>query len=925
LQDSTVRTDLLHNGTISSKQALSAMVKNAGAVAGINGDFFDIGKTNAPLGVEIHGNNIIKSSHNWNQSIGITNDGLGFISRILFGGAIKNITSNAELPLHGVNEVKPVPGQIVLYNSAWGHASRTGLISTKVPFTEVVIKNNVVAEILDNNLYPNSLDANTTVLLGLGEAANQLKASFAAGNQVEVIYGSNPDFNQIRFALSGDVLIVENGKPVSHPSNPYSHPRTAVGFDQYNKKMYVAVIEGRYDGSRGMTYDELGTFMASLGAWNAINLDSGGSSELVARPLADTAPVIANRPSEGTERQIPNGIGFWSTAPTGNLAGFVLKPFQNQNRVFQGFTRSIAASAYDEYYNPLSGDFNPAWSTKISSPGAGIGSFPVNGIFKGEQIGKTTVTAEKDGKTGSIEMQVIGKPIQIYPSIRTMDLTSGQTASFTIKGMDANGYEAVIEPRDIALKYDQTLLEIKPTADGRFTVKPLNNSFSTIIEITAGDLQTAIGVTAGTEQQIINTFDDAAQWSFVNLPAETTGSVSLTQAEGRGNVLKLDYDFTKTDTTRMADIKAEPSPIELPGQPKRVGVSVNGDNAHGEWLRMTLRDATGKPFYIDLARTIDWKGWKYVSASVPSGVVYPVKLDRIYLVEKDAAKKFTGYILVDDLTVEYAKTVDLPQEQMIDELILSSWDSLPSDAPKFAVVSGLELKENAGIIASIRNRQLLRELSREGLDFVIFNGGLVAADTPENYEYAKKFLDENLKIPYYAVPGRQDVAGTNSLNSFTETFGSDYQKIDIDGTRFIMLNSALGSLRASNPAQWQALIQWLKDSKEDVTIKNIVLVNQAALNLPSVLPGNGSNSYDNKLLEELLTEVFENSGKNITYISSGSKEPAVKRHNGAAYIDTGYTPAPSIDTGLTAIPSSAIFGINPSSDGNASIVVKFTP
>ena len=910
LKDSNVKADLLFPGSLSSRQSLSGMIKNTGAVAGVNGDFFDIGKTNAPLGVAINDNNILKSdqSRNQSRSVGITNDGLGFVAHILFQGTLKNVTRNAPVPLNGINEVTPQPGQIVLYNSLWGQASRAGLVGKGVPFTEIVVRNNAVAEILDNKTYSHPPDANTQILLGSGTAAAPLKAAFAAGEQVEITYNTNPDFKNIQFALSGDVPLVENGNPVSQPSNPYTHPRTAVGISQDKTKMYVATIDGRYAGSRGMTYDELGVFMASLGAWNAVNLDSGGSTEMISRPLAETTPVITNRPSDGAERPVPNGLGFWSTAPAGSLAGFKLEPMQN-NKVLSGLTRSITAKAFDEYTNPLTGQFNPSWSSDHPE----IGSFAANGVFKGLAAGKTTVTATSNGKTGSIEMQVLGSPVRITPSVRNMDLTSGQAASFVVRGTDNAGYEALIESRDITLEYDRSLLEITPAANGKYTIKPLGGNFATTVTISAGGLKTTMAVTAGTERKLVNTFDNGAQWSFVPTPAETTGSVSLTQAEGRGNVLKLQYDFTKTDAHRMADIKAEPGPIELPGRPIRVGILANGDNAHGEWLRMTLRDSANKVFYVDLAKTIDWKGWKYVSGAIPSEAVAPIRLDRIYVVEQNAAKKYAGSILVDDLTVEYQKTVNLPAEQPVEEPILSDWDNLPSDAPKFAVVSGMELKDSSSIFAEIWQKQLLDKLKLEGIDFVIFNGNIVTAGTPENYQFARDFLLDKLSVPYYVVPGKQDVSD-NKLTHFVSTFGNDFQKIDKDGTRFILLNSTLGNLRVSNPSQWRNLLQWLKDGKADPSVKNIVVVNQASLNIASVLSGEGADSYEEDLLEQLLTEVKE-SGKNVAYISSAAKEAAIKRLNGVSYIDTGYS--------LT--PACSIFGINEATDGNSSIVVKFTP
>jgi hypothetical protein len=96
----------------------------------------------------------------------------------------------------------------------------------------------------------------------------------------------------------------------SHPRNP----RTAVGFSADGLKMWMVVVDGRATNSVGMTYVELANYMRSIGADDAINLDGGGSSTMVARMPGDSSVSVRNTPSDGTQRLVPNGIGFVSTA-----------------------------------------------------------------------------------------------------------------------------------------------------------------------------------------------------------------------------------------------------------------------------------------------------------------------------------------------------------------------------------------------------------------------------------------------------------------------------------------------------------------------------------------------------------------------------------------------------------------------------------
>ena len=67
-------------------------------------------------------------------------------------------------------------------------------------------------------------------------------------------------------------------------SKPRRHPRTAVGLDSSRGKMWLLVADGRQQGvSEGATLDELKEMLKNLGAVDALNLDGGGSSTLVAR------------------------------------------------------------------------------------------------------------------------------------------------------------------------------------------------------------------------------------------------------------------------------------------------------------------------------------------------------------------------------------------------------------------------------------------------------------------------------------------------------------------------------------------------------------------------------------------------------------------------------------------------------------------
>lgn len=87
------------------------------------------------------------------------------------------------------------------------------------------------------------------------------------------------------------------------------NPRTAVGLDKKGKKLFLLVVDGRSEASKGMTYGQLAAEMVRLGAYTAINLDGGGSSTLVMRDAKGRLQVM-NKPSDKKERAVANALGL---------------------------------------------------------------------------------------------------------------------------------------------------------------------------------------------------------------------------------------------------------------------------------------------------------------------------------------------------------------------------------------------------------------------------------------------------------------------------------------------------------------------------------------------------------------------------------------------------------------------------------------
>jgi exopolysaccharide biosynthesis protein len=114
-------------------------------------------------------------------------------------------------------------------------------------------------------------------------------------------------------AITGNKFLILDGV-VQVINDREMHPRTAIGIDRDTGEVLMLLIDGRQSFSRGYTMVELAELMQDLGADEALNLDGGGSSTMVARGPSGGMGVV-NSPSDGAERMVANAIEVTYKAP----------------------------------------------------------------------------------------------------------------------------------------------------------------------------------------------------------------------------------------------------------------------------------------------------------------------------------------------------------------------------------------------------------------------------------------------------------------------------------------------------------------------------------------------------------------------------------------------------------------------------------
>jgi exopolysaccharide biosynthesis protein len=866
--------DYLFPGQVAKGEPLSATANRAHAVAAVNGDFFDINNSTAPLGVGIQNGVVVQSPDTevaWRQSSAIFDErGIGDIGEVLFQGTIE--TPAGDLPLDGLNKPTLKTGGVEAFTPLWGTYCRCRATQDATAVTEVEVTDNTVTAVRDT-AGEGAIPANTMMLVGRDAGAAALKA-LKPGDTVGIDYQARTAAGQrIHAALNGRQLLVVDGvaQKASPGNNTPAAPRTALGFSRDGKRMFLLSADGRQPAfADGLGLDELATMMVDLGAYSAVNLDGGGSTTILAREPGAATAQLENRPSDGAERNVPNGLGLFAPRGSGRLTAFwvetALDPTRasgsstvapsHPERVLSGLTRTLTAAGYDETYGPAAG--TPHWRTD------GRHGTVHNGVFTARKPGDTSVVAENRGARGSVGLTVLGPVARTAPSREQIALGSqSESATFGVLGYDDTGTGAPVEPVDVTLAYDRALLDITPDADGQYVVRAKQPAGSALVTIDVRGVRSVLPVTVGLAEVPVADFTDPAGWTF--LGERATGAIAPAAGHD-GPGLRMTYDFTQSTGTRTGGAVA-PAGLRIPGQPKAIRAWVNA-TGKGEWASLQAWDGNGVLLPAFRAGYLTYTGWRQLEFAVPAGTAYPLTLRRFYAAETVATASYHGDLVIDGITAMVPPSLDVPPAPVVRDPVIRT--SAGGDW-RFAVMSDAQFVARDPDSDIVRNaRRTLREIRAAKPDFLIINGDLVDEASAADFALAKQILDEELdgQLPYHYVPGNHE-RGDNSLDNFRAVFGDTQQVFDHRGTRFVTMDTSGINLRASDWTQLGRLRAELDRAARDRTVRNVVLMQHVPPRDPT--PARASELSDRKeaaTIESWLTGFQDRTGKGVAFIGA---------------------------------------------------------
>ncbi|MFD3309342.1 phosphodiester glycosidase family protein [Streptomyces sp. NPDC058694] len=340
LRNPRVSVDLLHPGAVAARAPVSRLADARGAVAGVNGDFFNITETQHPgveatgasVGPAIAGGRTLKAAVPDGQRFGpalppgtSTRDVLGVgtdhrarLDSIALDGSVA--TAETRLPLGGLNQYALPVGSVGAFTSDWGTPSRVRATcgtdtDRAAPCStdthEVAVRDGRVVSSADT---PGNgpIASGTTVLVGREAGAQQLR-KLSLGDRVTVRHRLVAAASRIpyRFVVGG-YPVLRGGQPLAGLDNTTAAVRTAAGISDGGRRLLLLALDGAPEFRTGLTIAEVAGTMRELGSVDAFSLDGGGSSTLAAREPGSTTATVRNHPSGGAERPVPNGIGVFS-------------------------------------------------------------------------------------------------------------------------------------------------------------------------------------------------------------------------------------------------------------------------------------------------------------------------------------------------------------------------------------------------------------------------------------------------------------------------------------------------------------------------------------------------------------------------------------------------------------------------------------
>lgn len=852
LTDPNVRVGMVSNHdrvTDPANETISSMAARTGAIAGVNGDYFDINASGASRGGLIRDGKIVKSPRpNYNAQLSVRPDGSMVIGAQAYEAsvtdganthAVKSLNVVGDLAGGGITRVTPDLGET---NRAPG--------STTLPPSTLVVGHDSG----DNTFVVDSVKTNVTVfpalpagqqgLAGAGEGGQWLASNVTAGEKLTVAQKISPD-NDLTGLISGATQLVKDGKayvdPTGEPpggNNPGRNPETAVGLSKDGKHALVVVIDGRGtdDQAVGVTPAEATGYFLAHGVDSAILFDGGGSSEMIARRPGELTPSVMNKPSDGRERNVANGIFIYTTAKSAGQARNVVINGGKPVVTVPNASVPVKVYATDSAGNPASG------TNSVTAYPSSVASYE-NGVLTTRRAGTAVIVARNGWATSVQTVRVVDSLTSLAVSPPTPDISNGEKVNFTLTGKSGSA--------DVQIPSESAQWSVEPAslgsvdAHGVFTAAATGDGgMATVTAKVAGKTTTASVAVGGKAQKVADTADVNA-WSLrntTNQPATFTNAPGdVPPGSNASGSMKVTYSIERSPGVKQLVLSpktAISAPADATGRaPTAIGVWIKGDGKGIDFAaKLVGSDGTSATLYPAF---ITFTGWKRVNIPVPSTMPAPISVSFIdFLQIAQADEPYSGELNVGGIEALYSpRPVVKPPYVAIPKN--PSWLRYERDAANFGrngstiltgddahMLASTPESASANVMAAIAKRiPALPKVASP--DMAQFLGDMPDNGELVNQQFAKSKM-EALGIPFRNAVGNHEISQGAILENqnFTKVFGDTRYAYKVGAAQVIVSNSSHIGLQKSDPFNVPAGKQfpWLVEQLNNTDAKAILVV-----------------------------------------------------------------------------------------------------
>jgi len=296
------------DAALPSRDELTDIVRRADALVGVNGDYGGLGDPVHPFAQD---GELLQTTQALGTLFAVArNESATFFDKPKVEITITDATSGRVFTLDRWNDGGPMPGELVGFSPLGGtlepppsFACSARLLPAGPPRAadpDGVERDYTVDAV---GCLEEPLTRNGGIVISAAPATDEATEllTLATGTSMRLRWSFG--WPNVFDAVGGAPLLLRDGEPVGICNSGCGRqPRTGVGVTATGTILLV-VIDGRQARwSLGPTVAEFADIMAELGAINALNLDGGGSSEMVVEG------EVVNRPSDGNERRISNAI-----------------------------------------------------------------------------------------------------------------------------------------------------------------------------------------------------------------------------------------------------------------------------------------------------------------------------------------------------------------------------------------------------------------------------------------------------------------------------------------------------------------------------------------------------------------------------------------------------------------------------------------